>query len=397
MTTQRALGFLSRTFKSGRRGRADAADKPQTKDKPAQIDLCLLAGMIDAKLRSKLAPIQAAERVRSIHLVRRYPFVGDKIVCHVPPRIVARWLPVSELWRLMTLAYLALRKRPSCLVALGTVPHGIYCWWVGAILGIPAIQHVKGNDDLRIAFPNQRGRSLALAAVRAAAAVTVRGRRMAAWLQSQELPEGRIFVQQNLHDFSIFAPSERQDIDYDLVYVGTFHRVKRLDLLMQTLAQVRRQRPQTNLLMVGDGPERAALESLVCDLGLQEAVSFVGRQDFGDLPRFYGDARVFVMTSQSEGLPMSMIEAMSMGLPVIVPAVGDIEEIAKHQQNALIFPAFDTEACANAIVTLLEDRDLYQRLRAGALRLREERATEYSLDYQSAIWTDILDKVANHG
>jgi glycosyltransferase involved in cell wall biosynthesis len=101
-------------------------------------------------------------------------------------------------------------------------------------------------------------------------------------------------------------------------------------------------------------------------------------------------ARLFVMTSRMEGLPMAMIEALTCGVPVVVPDVGDVTTVAKHGENAWVVRDQTPEAYAEAIVTLLSDEPRRARLAEGALALRERFAAEYSLEAAQRAWRRAL-------
>ncbi len=354
------------------------------------MKLCVLAGMINAKLSSKIAPLQAASQVTDIFLIRRQTYQGDKIRCFAPPPWLGWARPLGELWRLTALIYVLIRHRPQWIIAFGIIPHGLYAWIFGKIFRIPVIQHVMGKNDLRLTFPNQSGRKLALAALKASRYVAVRGQASIEYLVHKGIPKERLFAPQNLHDFALFQPDPRIRKRFDLIYVGLFSAYKRLDLVLDALKQVIHDHPNANVLLVGDGPKRKALEKQALRLGIQSHVEFLGSQTFDQLPTCYNAARVFIMTSQGEGLPMAMIEAMSCGLPVIVPADADITEIARNGINSVVVNEWTPRCFAEAIHSLLSDPARYQRLREGALRLREHKAREYSLAAQTELWEGYL-------
>ena len=92
------------------------------------------------------------------------------------------------------------------------------------------------------------------------------------------------------------------------------------------------------------------------------------------------------MTSQMEGLPQAMIEAMSCGVPVVISATGDVTTLARHGENAWVVPEPTAEAFAEAVDRLLSDEGLYQRLVAGCLALREQFRREYGMEAAVAQW-----------
>jgi glycosyltransferase involved in cell wall biosynthesis len=216
-------------------------------------------------------------------------------------------------------------------------------------------------------------------------------------LSNTGLPAERIFVQHNLHDFEKFAAVEGVEPEYDLIYVGNFQKVKRLDILIEAMACIRQKRPETTLLMIGDGPERRPLQERCRELGLQDNVHFQRELPFDELPGWYTRAKVLVMTSQNEGLPMSMVEAMSCGLPVIVPSVGDIEEVAVNGVNAIVVPPLDVEEVTRAVIRILTDSHLYYSLRAGALDLRKTHGADFSIENQKILWEETIRKIVHQG
>jgi glycosyltransferase involved in cell wall biosynthesis len=103
-----------------------------------------------------------------------------------------------------------------------------------------------------------------------------------------------------------------------------------------------------------------------------------------------GRARLFAMTSRVEGLPMSMIEALAAGVPVVLPDVGDVTTLARHGENAWIVSPASVAGFGDAIRMLLGDADLHARLRQGCLDTARSFADEYSLAAAQAAWRPIL-------
>jgi glycosyltransferase involved in cell wall biosynthesis len=133
-------------------------------------------------------------------------------------------------------------------------------------------------------------------------------------------------------------------------------QVARLDYLkdhataVRTLERVVRQRPEARLVLVGDGPERQKIAQLVDELGLGGHVRFLGQR--GDVPRLLRAAEVFLLTSISEGIPLTIIEALAAGLPVVATRVGGMTEIVEEGQTALLAPAGDGAALAEHVLRL---------------------------------------------
>lgn len=122
--------------------------------------------------------------------------------------------------------------------------------------------------------------------------------------------------------------------------------------------------------IVGDGPERADLEALHAQLGLGERVRLAGERS--DVPALLGRASVFVLSSRSEGLPISVIEAMAAGLPIVASDVGGLRELVEEGVSGILVPAGDANALGGALARLLESSTLRRAMGEASRRRAEE-------------------------
>jgi len=150
-----------------------------------------------------------------------------------------------------------------------------------------------------------------------------------------------------------------------LTHVGRFAPPKNHALLVEAFAQVRSDAP-LYLLLVGGGELENAVREQVAALGLQERVRFLGvRADVADILRA---SDVFVLSSRWEGNPMSVMEAMAAGLPVVSTAVGGVPELVRDRETGLLVPSEDAGALAQALQALVDDPAQRQAMGAAARR-----------------------------
>jgi glycosyltransferase involved in cell wall biosynthesis len=355
---------------------------------PPRLRLIVIARLDDAKLRSKLAPIVALEEVEELVLVRRTPLPLPGVSNRCPPPWAAWTAPLAEAWRLWTILRLCARRpRPSYVIALYMVPHGMYAEIARRLFGVPTVQVSLSQFDLDLAL---RGWPL-WRALQSAHRVGVRGAHSRRRLVEAGLDPARVFEPPNVHDVSPYAAADGAAKDVDVLYVGGLVPVKRLDVLLHAVAEVRRRRPELRVVLVGGGERRAALESLAATLDLGRTVTFAGDEPPEAVARWLGRTRLFILTSEVEGLPMAMIEALSGGVPVIVPDVGDITTVARDGENAWVVRGSGGPApYAEAMAALLEDEPRRRRLAEGARRSRERFASDYSLRAGVRAWRDAL-------
>ncbi len=163
------------------------------------------------------------------------------------------------------------------------------------------------------------------------------------------------------------APRARHAGEMPLIItVGRLQAPKDFQTFVRALALLT---PTPHAVVVGDGPARQPLQAEIHRLGLELNVQLLGERR--DVPELLAGADIFVLSSASEGLPVSIIEAMAAGLPVVASAVGGVPELVVEGETGLLAPPGDVAALAAAIERLAGDREL--RLQLGsAARLRAE-------------------------
>ena len=135
------------------------------------------------------------------------------------------------------------------------------------------------------------------------------------------------------------------------ISVGRLAAVKNYALLLRGFAPLVARFPGTTLTLVGDGPERAALEKLAADCGIGASVRFLGFRS--DIDELLAQADVFVLSSLSEGIPMSILEAMKSGLSVVATRVGGVPATVIDGETGLLVASEDEPALTAALATLL--------------------------------------------
>jgi glycosyltransferase involved in cell wall biosynthesis len=149
---------------------------------------------------------------------------------------------------------------------------------------------------------------------------------------------------------------------FTLLYVGRLEVVKNLQFLLTAFRAAIAQMPELRLWIVGDGTERGRLEEVTDQLGVRPNVTFWGQQL--DVAPFFASADAFVMSSVSEGLPMSLLQALSSRLPAVVTDVGGMAEVVRLAEAGLTVPLGNAEAMAEALVrmaTRVNERETFAK------------------------------------
>jgi glycosyltransferase involved in cell wall biosynthesis len=190
---------------------------------------------------------------------------------------------------------------------------------------------------------------------------------LAAGLEAGTCSVERSVVIRNAVDVAAAARSQHDRDTPRLIAVGRLKAPKDFLTLMRAFAEL----PEGSFeaLIVGDGPDRAAVEAEIHSLRLDGRVRLAGERD--DVPALLAASDVFVLSSRSEGLPVSVLEAMAAELPVVASDVGGLRELVVDGETGILVPPGDAEALAAALGRLVEDRDLRRRLGAAG-RARAE-------------------------
>jgi glycosyltransferase involved in cell wall biosynthesis len=170
------------------------------------------------------------------------------------------------------------------------------------------------------------------------------------------------------------------EIPADAPVLGTACRLtpqKAIDVLIRAVALLREHHPEVRVLVAGDGPQEGELRALASELGLDDAVVFVGRVAAAEMPDFLAALDVAVNSSDFEGSSLGVLEFMAAGKPIVATAVGGTPDLIRDGEHGLLVPARDPEAFAAAVASLLDDRE-----RAASLgtRARERQRSEFDLD-----------------
>lgn len=208
------------------------------------------------------------------------------------------------------------------------------------------------------------------------------------------IPEDRIHIIPNGVDIRRFsaasvraqtAPAHEGPV---LGFIGRLSDEKGLDLLLRAIPGILRRYPKTVLLVAGDGAARTRLEALAADLGVIGSVRFLGRRD--DIEAIYTEFDVLALPSRNEGAPMTVLEAMAAGVPVLATRVGGVPEIVREGQTGVLVDPNSVAAIEQGLIALLAAPDLRARMRVEARKLAETRhscesmAREYMELYCSA-------------
>jgi len=282
--------------------------------------------------------------------------------------------PGRDLLGLLELVALMRRERPDILHA-NSSKAGVLGRVAAALAGVPVRIFTvhgwafKAHAGIRSALFRWADR---LMAPLTTVTICVAEGERTAGLAARTCRAERTVVIPNAVDAAAAPQSRHAGVPPRVVAIGRLAAPKDALTLVRALAAVGA-RPYS-ALVVGDGPDRRAVEAEIRSLGLEGAVRLAGERR--DVPRLLANADVFVLSSRSEGAPLSVLEAMAAGVPVVASAVGGVPELVADGVTGLLVSPGDPRALAAALDRLLADPALRRRLGAAA---RERVRTRFDL------------------
>ena len=193
----------------------------------------------------------------------------------------------------------------------------------------------------------------------------------------------KIYIVNNGVDTNSFIPTKNKKKEDYILYTGRLETRKGLIDLIKSAKYVCQEHADIKFILTGKGTIKKYLERKISELGLKNNFYFAGFVDRGTLLEYYQNATVYVLPSYYEGLPTTLLEAMSCGIPSIATDVEGSSELIKDGETGLLVPPRDPNRLAEAILRLLDDVELRERISINA---RKHVVDNYD-------WKIITDKI----
>ena len=275
---------------------------------------------------------------------------------------------------------------------------------VARFLGKPVVMKVSGSGIIATMRGSWMGRLELWFLRRWAHRVMILNPGMAEEAAAAGLPPDRLLWMPNPIDtdeFAPCAPDRRRELRARfgiepsapaVIFVGRLAPEKELPSLIRAFAAARRDIPNATLVLVGDGPLRSELEAHAAGLSLDGAVRFTGRQTGAEVRDWLQASDVFALVSSNEGLPCSLLEAMSVGLPSVVSDIPANAQLVESEVHGLRAALGSPDLIAEALHRLLLDAPLRARMGAAARqRVLAGYSTDKVMDRYEALFSEALD------
>ena len=307
------------------------------------------------------------------------------------------------------------QTQPDIIHAHSPVLNALPSLWDGWRLDLPVVYEMRASwEDAAVdhgttvegSLRYKISRALESFALKRADHITTICEGLRSDILSRGIPADRITVVPNAVDAKSFRfgveadPALRQLLGLNgatvLGFAGSFYGYEGLELLLEAARRLLPKHPDLRVLLVGGGPQEAALKAQAQSNGLQDRVIFTGRVPHADVQRYYELIDVLAYPRLPIRLtelvtPLKPLEAMAQGRIFVASDVGGHRELIRHGETGFLFPAGDAGALETAIDTVLANRDMWPRVKAQARQfVEQERTWTASVSRYAAVYAAVL-------
>ena len=348
----------------------------------------IFAGLSDKKLSSKIEYLLTSEYVNNIYLFRRTSL--DSRYKSFNFGKLSRIVIISEISRLAFAFWSCYRKKVNLLIGIYIINHIIYTYYFSKIFKIPYISVIIGDE-----FSSEEKLNKYYKYISKSSAIIVRGSYTKEMIYGKGFNKDKIYIIPNSFDFNKINQDKVITKNIDFIFTGNLVPIKRLDIMIEAfrILKFKYKIDKFKALIIGNGKLKQSLQVMIEERKLSQNVQII---DFtNEILEYYHKSKVFIMTSEYEGLPMSMIEALACGIPVIMPNLSNISDVVIHGYNGLLVEPLDIEMFAHSMFEMYSNTVLYESLRAGANNFSDEYRYEYSYENIQNHWNRLFKELAS--
>ena len=282
-------------------------------------------------------------------------------------------------------------KEHKLAVGIYEIPHGLLAFVIGKLKKIPVVISIIGNPahtDIRKGFR----KAITYYMLKHCFAVTVTGSKSKQFLIDEGISGEKIKILPNSIDIDKFHSNDSSQKKYDIISLGRLSSEKKLDNLLSIIKKIATSNPEIKVGIAGKGPEKDKIMSIIKKFNLEDNIFLLGYVGYvDDIVKFYNSGKVFVLTSRTEGLPRTVLEAMSCGIPCVTSNVGDIKDIIDDGENGFIVNNYlYLDLYVERILLLLNNNEVYRKISEAA---QVEIKNSYSYEAATKVWKEIIDKI----
>ena len=352
-------------------------------------------------LRAHILPLQHARHISDVILVLPDDSISlPGVEIFSPSERHVRWLGHTAA-RMLLFAKVVMSTRPEFVGGFHLIFNGIFSILLAKIAGATSIYFCVGGvtellesgrtENKAFRFLQNKddiltGRLLSIA--RRADLVITMGNSAREYFVGRGFAPIGTRVIPGAVDSKLFDVEVR-DPEFDIVLVARLTAVKQVWLLVDVVSALVQRGIEIQCVVVGDGPDRAELEDYSNTQGVAENISFVGHSS--SVSDYLNKSRLFLLTSRSEGLALSLLEALTCGVPAIVPDVGDLKDALAHGENGFLVQNHNVAEYCQYVELLLTEESMRRSFSECARRAVQG----FTLERTAMLWDEAISEMSD--
>lgn len=347
-------------------------------NKDKSLIVFVVVGRLGKSLtESKVSPIMNSSKVKKVYIFREeigYNIEGAEYIVlpellkKIKIRLVKKILRI--MYELIQLLYYAIKLKPDYINGIYTLPKGFNSLVVSKISGCKSIISVIGGEREVLTYlkPTIFWKNVNLRMLRNCDVVTTKGMSVKRYLIDNGIIKDKIFVFNGSIDIKkYYSVGNNLDKDIDILFVGTFRKLKGPDRVLDIVSNLRDNFPEIKAYFLGNGDLFDLIQREIATHKLENNVILTGYVD--DTEQYFKRAKMLIMPSKGEGLSTAMLEAMACGCVPVVSDVGNMTDAAKHNVNSFVVNDYrDIDTFAKYAHILLKDKVKWEYMANNAIK-----------------------------
>lgn len=351
-------------------------------------------------ITSHLYPLAESKQCTVVKIVSIFPIQeSDKIKVIYPSKYLRKFLGDVPA-RMATFLWVGVLHRPTFVGGFHLLFNGLAAAFLGKLIQAQSIYFCVGGPAEvlgggissenrlfeKIKNPDPILENQLIKALKYFDLIVTMGTKAETFFRGKGV-QGNFNVVSGGIDSKRFTPTDTQP-DIDIITVGRLEPIKRFDIFIRSIAELKKTYPGVKAAIIGHGSLFSELKNLTMELNLEDNILFPGAQS--NVEEWLQRSKIFMLTSDSEGLSLAMMEAMMCGLPAVVSNVGDLGDLVNDGQNGFLITPRTPVRFAAAALKLLSNSDF---LTAFSRQARKS-AQYHSIEETICRWEKIFGNIA---
>ena len=336
----------------------------------------------DDLMRTEVIALKNASAVEKVFVItdQRYKTEVEGVKYHYLSGFIAK-IPVLRVFaRIPAMLKICKSEQINFLICFHLTSYGLAGYIVSRLLRKPLSVHFLGKDlDKTCKLPVVGNFFLQFA--NNIDVLTVQGTNSKEFLTTKRI--NNVYIIPTACDLKKFSVS-KEPKKYDIIFVGRISKEKRIDRFIEIVNILNNNNYPIKALIVGSGPDQKEMLNLIKTYQLNHCVNYIGWKD--DVTKYLSQAKIFVLTSDNDQLPSSLLEAMASGLVPVVTKVGNLSDVVDHKNIVKLNPE-SSQRLANRINELLTDEVLFEEQSRIALK----SVQKFSVEANSVRWNSVVE------